>query len=432
MHDASAVRGGDVVGDDDGPGVPGAPHRRVGVVVEEAVVGDPLEVPAENGAGNRRGGVGGGVVAEVLGVAADEVDREQVLGPENLGGGHGCRSTLPQHGRVGGAVRAGRHHGVRDLRPHGERKVRRQGPRGGRPGQGAHGGQTERLRLRADQRERDRDGLVLAHLVDVVVHAQLVVGQRGLVPPAVRQHPVALIGQPLIVEAFEGPDHRLHEGDVEGLVVVLEVDPACLAGDVLLPVVGVLEHGVASDLVEGRDTHLFDLTLIGDAELAFGLQLGRQAVGVPAEAAVHLLAAHGLEAREKVFRVPGQQVPVVGQPVGERRTVVEDPLGGIRAVVDRGLEGAVGVPEREHIGFDLREVRRRHDAAGLRWGTGLLAFGIRHVSPGRVGQARFSSFERTRFYPCSTRTPTPNGIRRGTTSLVSRGRNHGQPLVLRL
>ena len=105
-----------------------------------------------------------------------------------------------------------------------------------------------------------------------------------------------------------------------------------------------------------------DLALVGDAELALGLELGGQTVGVPAEAAVHLLAAHGLEAREQVLGVAGEQVPVVRQAVGERRAVVEDPLLASVAVVDRGLEGVVGLPEREDLVFDRGEVRRGGDA----------------------------------------------------------------------
>ena len=96
-------------------------------------------------------------------------------------------------------------------------------------------GEPERLGLQPDEREGDGDRRVLAHLVDVVVHAQLVVRQRRLVAPAVRQHAVALVGETLVVQGLERPEHALHVVGVERLVVVLEVDPARLAGDVVLP-----------------------------------------------------------------------------------------------------------------------------------------------------------------------------------------------------
>ena len=102
---------------------------------------------------------------------------------------------------------------------------------------------------------------------------------------------------------------------------------------------------------------------------AHRLQLGGQAVGVPAEAALDALAAHRLVARDQVLDVAGEQVAVVRQAVGERRAVVEDEL--VRAVlagvalVDAGLEGAVLLPEREHPLLDLREPRARGHAAGV-------------------------------------------------------------------
>ena len=215
----------------------------------------------------------------------------------------------------------------------------------GRPGERVDRGEPERLRLLADEREGDRHRLVLTHLVDVVVHPQLVVRQRGLVVPAVRQHPEALVGEPLVVQALERPDDALHVGRVERLVVVLEVDPARLAGDVLLPLLRVAQHRLAGLRVEGADAHLLDLLLLGDAQLAHRLELGGQPVGVPAEAAVHLLAAHRLVAREEVLRVAGEQVAVVRQAVRERRAVVEDPLRA-RPRAGRSTPGRCRRPSR--------------------------------------------------------------------------------------
>ena len=107
------------------------------------------------------------------------------------------------------------------------------------------------------------------------------------------------------------------------------------------------QHRFPGDRVERGDAHLVDLALVGDAQLPFGLKLGGQSVGVPAEPALHLLAAHGLVAREQVLGVAGEKMPVVRKAVGERRAVVEDPLLASGAVVDGGLEGVVALPERE-------------------------------------------------------------------------------------
>ena len=214
-------------------------------------------------------------------------------------------------------ISIGLHHDVVDVDPDRDRLVARQGPRGGGPDQ---------RQLAGLQPAADGDGGVLPVLVDLVVHPQLVVGQRRLVVPAVGQHPQALVHESLVVQGLERPEHALHEGDVEGLVVVLEVDPAGLPGDVGLPGVGVLQHRGAARGVERLDAHLLDLVLGLQAELGHGLQLGGQPVAVPAEAALDPATAHGLEARHDVLDVAGQQVAVVRQAVGEGRSVVEDEL----------------------------------------------------------------------------------------------------------
>ena len=74
------------------------------------------------------------------------------------------------------------------------------------------------------------------------------------------------------------------------------------------------------------------------------LEFGGQAVGVPAEAALHLVAAHGAVPRHDVLDVAGQQMPVVRQAVGERRSVVEHVLRCVVATRDAGAEGVVAAP----------------------------------------------------------------------------------------
>ena len=276
------------------------------------------------------------------------------MGGEDLGflaefAGVGRQPRLRQH--VAPLPRLHVH--VVDVRVDRDRQVRRQRPRRGGPDQRV--GAVERA---AGHLEPNRDGGVLATLVDVVVHARLVIRQRRLLVPAVRQHPIALVDQPLVAQLLECPHDRLHEVEIEGLVVVVEVDPARLAGDVVTPLVRVAQHRRVAGVVELRETHLFDLRLVGDAELPLRLELGGQPVGVPAEAAVDLLAAHGLVPRHEVLDVAGQQVAVVRQAVGEGRTVVEDELRRIVAVRDAGAEGVVVVPVLQDVGFQRREVRR--------------------------------------------------------------------------
>ena len=308
----------------------------------------------------------------------------------------GSQARLGEHVPLGAPGRAlGLDDDVVDVGAHGHREVARQGPRGRRPDEGE---------LAGLEAVAHGDGRVLPVLVDLLVHAQLVVGQRRLVVPAVRQAAEALIDQALVVQGLERPEHRLHERRVERLVVVVEVDPTGLAGDVVLPLPGVLHDRLAALGVEGLDPDLEDLVLGLDAELAHRLELGGQAVGVPAEAALDVLAAHRLVAGDDVLDVAGQQVAVVRQAVGEGRAVVEDELVGAvdtgRALLDRGEEGVVLRPVGQDGLLDLREARARGDAEG---GAGVLAGrgdrGIGHGSSCSCGSSTRNLWTRTNVSP---------------------------------
>ena len=110
MHDACALAGGDVIGNENLPRVLGAPDRGVGVVVPYAVVAHALELRANDGAadcGDRLSGVG---VAEIFRVGADGVFGEQVF-------------ALAFGGTISGTSRPARQHRVLDARPNREREV---------------------------------------------------------------------------------------------------------------------------------------------------------------------------------------------------------------------------------------------------------------------------------------------------------------------
>ena len=244
------------------------------------------------------------------------------------------------------------HHHVVDVDADREPLIARQ-----RPGRGG----PDQRQLAGLQPEPDGDGRVLPLLVDVGIHPELVAGQRGLVAPAVRQDAHPLVHESLVVQGLEGPQDRLHVLRFEGLVIMIEIDPAGLPGDVVLPLVRVSQHRRSTGLIELLDAHLLDVILGFQPELGHRLELGGQPVAVPAEPPLHVATAHRLEAGDDVLDVAGQQVPVVRQPIGERRSVVEDEL--VRAVfagrvpLDRGPEGVVGLPISEDPLLDRGEVR---------------------------------------------------------------------------
>src|SRR5690606_16653785 len=328
VHDAGAVVGGDVVGGEHLVGVGAA-----GEEVERRAVAQAHEVGAPVAADDP------GLLAEFAGVGGHAGFGEDVAGALGLD------------------------HGVVDLGVDGGGEVRRQRPGRGGPHQELGAGEG---RLAGDL-EAHGDRRVLPVAVGVV-HLGLGGGEGGLAAPAVPQGAVALVDQALVVEGLEGPHDALHVVQVERLVVVVEVDPAGLAGDVVLPFAGELEDGGLGGGVEPVDAVVLDVGFGLEAEFAFGGDLGGHAVGVPPEAAFDAAAAHGLVARDDVLDVPGEEVPVVGQAVGEGGAVVEDELvaslvAGF-AVLDGGLEGLVLRPEVEDAAFDLGQVGARRNAPG--------------------------------------------------------------------
>ena len=388
MDDAGAVLGGHVVRDQDAVRVLATRE-----VVEGRHVGETREVRALDETHPREARVEVGLRDLLIG------DRDCLTNLSLVSGEPRRRNDeLPARKR---AVLARQHNGVLDVRADGRGKVGRERPRRRRPDEHRSVGQVAGG---VDERQQNSERGVLTVLIHVVVHAQLVVGQRCLVAPAIRKDAVALIREALVVKGLEGPNHGLHVRHIEGLVVVLEVDPARLARDVLLPILRVLEDRVLARLVEGGDAHLLDLGLVGDAQDALGLELSRQPMRVPAKPALDLLAAHRLKTRDDVLGVAGEQVAVVRQPVRERRPVVEDKLLRVVAIVDRRLEGAVRLPVRQHVLLDGGESGRwRHLGGGIGRGAVQGVAGVAHG--GSLGQA--AAVSRLRWSLILARTPRP-------------------------
>ncbi|SLE00119.1 Uncharacterised protein [Mycobacteroides abscessus subsp. massiliense] len=281
MHDAGTVVGGHVVSGQHGEGV------RRGVVLE---VWEWRQVAQTQQLLTGVGVQYGGLLAQFPRVRTDPGLRQQIT--------------------VFGVFRF--HHRVGHLGIHRDGEVGRQRPRRCGPDQQPRAVERRPPAVLVTRDPvADGDSRILTTLVHIVVHAQLVVGQRRLVTPAVRQHAVTLVSQTLVPQLFERPDDRFHEGQVQRLVVVVEVDPARLPGYVLTPFLGVAQHRLAAGVVELGNAHRIDLGLIGDAQLPFDLQLGGQSVGVPPESPIHLIAAHGLVSRDDVLDIAGQQMPVV-------------------------------------------------------------------------------------------------------------------------
>ena len=266
-------------------------------------------------------------------------------------------------GNRGLKVSRNAHDHVVDGRANGDSFVRGQGPRGRSPDQDQFA-LVRALNKRLFEAHTNGNRVVLTILVDLVIHLELMVGQRGAVVPAVRQNAVALVGKILVIEGLECPDDRLHVVRVERLVVVREVNPASLAGDIVFPLVRVTKNRRTAGLVELLDaeaTFAGDLSDIFDAEDTLRLKFSGQTVRVPAETAFNAVAEHRLVATNNVLDVAGQKMTVVRKSVSKGRAVVEHELVlttfASRARLNGLTEGIVIGPKGQGFAFHLREGR---------------------------------------------------------------------------
>ena len=235
---------------------------------------------------------------------------------------------------------------VVDIRADRQGQIGQQRPRRGGPGE-------EVEPLVTIRGEADRDRWVLHVLI---VQIGFEVGQHGAEPRGERQHLVALIDQVLVPQLLEHPPDRFHERGVHGPVGVAEIDPAARPLDGLFPLPGVAQDDLAALVVELGDPETLDGGFSAHAQRLLDLHFDRQAVAVPAEAAVHVAAAHGPEAGNDVLDRAGQQMPVVRQAGGERRPVVENERRPVTGLVQRLLEDAPLVPGAQDVELDVDQL----------------------------------------------------------------------------
>ena len=235
---------------------------------------------------------------------------------------------------------------VVDIRADRQGQIGRQRPRRGGPGE-------EVEPLVAVRGEADRDRGILHVLI---VQIGFEVGQHGAEPCGERQDLVTLVDQVLVPQLLEHPPDRLHERGVHGPVGVAEIDPASRPLDGLFPFPGVTQDDLAALVVELGDPETLDGGFSAHAQRLLDLHFDRQAVAIPAEAAVHVAAAHGPEAWNDVLDRAGQQMPVVWQTGGERRAVVENERRPAAGLVQRLLKDAPLVPGPQDVEFDVDQL----------------------------------------------------------------------------
>ena len=227
-----------------------------------------------------------------------------------------------------------------------QRDVAGQRPRGRRPR--GEVGVLRALHLEA----HDRGGLLHA----LVALRNLVAGERGAAARAVRHDLVPLVEQTLFVDLLEAPPLGFDVVILVGDIRVLHIRPITDALAHLLPLGLVFPDGLLALLDERLDAVFLDLRLAVQAEHLLDLQLHRQAVGIPAGLAQHVVALHRAIARDDILDRARLHMADVRLAVGGRRAVEERKGGRALAQLHRFLKNVFVAPEFDDLFLALSEV----------------------------------------------------------------------------
>jgi hypothetical protein len=277
------------------------------------------------------------------------------------------------HHDVAPAVGAAHAHVV-DVGSDGRAHVRHERPRGRRP--------HEQVEVAVD----DGETHVHRRLGDVAVRArlpELVAGERGAAPAAVRDDLVALVDVAVVPHLAEQPPDRLDERVVERPVGIVGVQPHPDAAGECLEVGDVAMDRLPAQPVELGDSVRLDLVLVVQPQLLLDLHLDRQAVAVPTAFSRHVPAPHRLVAGVEVLEQAGPHVVDPGPAVGSRRSLVEHPLRSAGPAPQALGEDGVGVPAVEGGVFERDEVERRRD--GVEGHPGIVRATVRDPSADWAG-----------------------------------------------
>ena len=147
------------------------------------------------------------------------------------------------------------HYRVINIRANSQCQVARQCPRRGCP---------RKNLLPSFQLKGNGECGVLAIAI-YIVHTCFCVGQRCLAAPAICQHAEALVNETLVPQCAKRPHDTFHVWRIKSFVIVVEVNPSCLTGDIPLPFVGVSKNTGATCIVELVNTEFSDCGVTSNA-----------------------------------------------------------------------------------------------------------------------------------------------------------------------
>ena len=316
MHDARAVSQGDIVVGDNIPALfQGLLLRRI-----QRLVLDAREFPALDG--------------------LDAGDRGRVLSAE-----HAFHQRLGHHEGLSAQAEPEVILFLVDAQSH----VAGQRPGRGRPGQEI--GIILTLHFEAHVCR------VLADLLVALRH--LMAGQRRAAAGAVGDHLVPAVQEALVGDLPEAPPHGFYIVVMVGDIGILHVQPVGHLLGHVLPLAQILPNALFAGLNKGLHAIGLYPLLAFQAQALFNLQLNRQAMGIPAGHAQHILALHGVEARDQVLHGPGQDVADMRLAVGCGRPVIKGKALLALMLGEALLDDAFFLPESGHFLFAAQKIHVR-------------------------------------------------------------------------
>mmetsp|Transcript_8919 Transcript_8919/g.16577 ORF Transcript_8919/g.16577 Transcript_8919/m.16577 type:complete len:291 (-) Transcript_8919:137-1009(-) len=145
----------------------------------------------------------------------------------------------------------------------------------------------------------------------LVVQTNFEIRQRRRTSSRVWHDFETFVYQIFLEELLEDPPHTFHKRRVEGLVVVLEVNPPAQPHNGVFPLLRIPHNNASALLVVRAYAKLEDVVLALYAELLIYLVLDRKAVAVPAETSRHVVALAACVTGDDVLDSAGKDMSVV-------------------------------------------------------------------------------------------------------------------------
>ena len=220
---------------------------------------------------------------------------------------------------------------------------------------------------------------ILTVLVDIV-HTRFGIAERSLTTPAISQHTETFIDEAFVPQCTKRPHDAFHVGSVKSLVIICKINPACLARDIPLPLVGITQHTCTTCVIELVDTKRSNRGVTSNTEFFFCFYFGRQSVAVPTESSFYVSSAHRLITRHSILDESCEQVTVMWQSICERRAVIKNEfvvtIFTCGASSNTCSKGIVAFPPCKDPFFHRWEVRLRVNVGvchafrlGVRWAS---------------------------------------------------------------